>query len=286
MPEIDERERARPQFVDAVVARAPVVEHGRIERRLVHLVFDEQPPRLGQRRVNRLAGCRGIDRAPCENAPGRESCRHRRSRRCAPGRQAAGQSTGIRGCARRPAVARPRRCASGCRTCTSASGPADPERCSSSSSRRTARATTANDRSSAAFAGLSQGICSEMPGVTRVALNTTSQSSSFSKMFRGSPPPGNRAKRVPPVPTPHDGTATRNIVAASTSRSISIPRRVELQREVVEILGQRRHPAGVVLLDEMVREHEAHRGSPVTLPRRPTRRGRSRSGRSDRRSRP
>ena len=35
----------------------------------------------------------------------------------------------------------------------------------------------------------------------------TAQSSIFSKIFWGSPIPGNLAKRVPPVPTPHVGSA-------------------------------------------------------------------------------
>ena len=64
-----------------------------------------------------------------------------------------------------------------------------------------------------------------MPGVTRTSLLTTSQSSSFSKTLRGSPGPGKRAKRVPPVPTPHEGTATRNASARSLSRSMSSLRR-------------------------------------------------------------
>ena len=66
---------------------------------------------------------------------------------------------------------------------------------------------------------------SEIPGVTRTIWWMTSQSSSFSKTLRGSPGPAKRAKRVPPVPTPHEGTATRNAIARSVSRSISTPRR-------------------------------------------------------------
>ena len=80
-------------------------------------------------------------------------------------------------------------------------------------------------RSSAALSGLSQGMCSDMPGVVRTSLKTTSQSSIFSKTLRGSPGLGKRAKRVPPVPTPHEGTATRNPIARSVSFSMSAPRR-------------------------------------------------------------
>ena len=54
VPEVDERERARPQLFHAVVARAPVVEHRRIERRLVHFVLDEQPPCVRQCSIDGL----------------------------------------------------------------------------------------------------------------------------------------------------------------------------------------------------------------------------------------
>ncbi len=83
----------------------------------------------------------------------------------------------------------------------------------------------ANSRSAAGSFGSSHGMCSEIPGVTRTSLWIASQSSSFSKTSRGSPGPAKRAKRVPPVPTPHEGTATRNAIARSVSRSISTPRR-------------------------------------------------------------
>ena len=41
-------------------------------------------------------------------------------------------------------------------------------------------------------------------------------------MSRGSPGPGNRAKRVPPVPRPQDGTATRKRIARSVNASMSM----------------------------------------------------------------
>ena len=51
-----------------------------------------------------------------------------------------------------------------------------------------------------------------------VNARITAQSSSFSWMFRGSPGPGKRAKRVPPVPTPHEGIATPKAATAFTTR--------------------------------------------------------------------
>ena len=51
-------------------------------------------------------------------------------------------------------------------------------------------------------------MCGETAGVARPSCCTTAQSSSLSKMLRGSPDIGNRANRVPPVPTPHVGIAT------------------------------------------------------------------------------
>ena len=83
----------------------------------------------------------------------------------------------------------------------------------------------ANALSSAGLSGSSHGMCSEIPGVTRTIWLMTSQSSSFSKTLRGSPGPAKRAKRVPPVPTPHEGTATRKAIARSVSRSTSTPPR-------------------------------------------------------------
>jgi hypothetical protein len=65
VPQVDERERARPQLAGAVVARAPVVEHGRVEGRLEELVLDEQPEVVGQRRVDRAQALEiALERAP------------------------------------------------------------------------------------------------------------------------------------------------------------------------------------------------------------------------------
>ena len=43
-----------------------------------------------------------------------------------------------------------------------------------------------------------------------VSALSAATSSIFSSVVRGSPPPGKRPKRVPPVPTAHDGAATEN----------------------------------------------------------------------------
>ena len=79
---------------------------------------------------------------------------------------------------------------------------------------------------------LSHGMCSDTVGVARVSWLMTAQSSSLSKMSRGSPGPGKRAKRVPPVPTPQDGTATWNAATLSRMASMAMPRRAELLAEM------------------------------------------------------
>ena len=53
----------------------------------------------------------------------------------------------------------------------------------------------------------------------------TWQSSSFSNTLRGSPGPGKRAKRVPPVATPQEGTATVNAAARAWMTAMSMPLR-------------------------------------------------------------
>jgi hypothetical protein len=68
-------------------------------------------------------------------------------------------------------------------------------------------------------------MCSETRGVAPVKRWMTAQSSSLSKMLRGSPDPGKRAKRVPPVPTPQDGTATEKAAAFALIFSMSMPER-------------------------------------------------------------
>ena len=78
---------------------------------------------------------------------------------------------------------------------------------------------------SAAGSARSQGMCSETVGVAPVSSWMTAQSPSLSKMSRGSPGPGKRAKRVPPVPTPQDGTATAKAATRDFTASTSMPRR-------------------------------------------------------------
>ena len=51
------------------------------------------------------------------------------------------------------------------------------------------------------------------------------QSASFSNTDRGSPAPGKRANRVPPVPTPQLGKATPNAATFPAIVSISMLRR-------------------------------------------------------------
>ncbi|MCY1311788.1 hypothetical protein D9M70_621360 [compost metagenome] len=72
---------------------------------------------------------------------------------------------------------------------------------------------------------LSHGMWSEMVFVAWVSWAMTAQSSILSKMSRGSPVPGNLAKRVPPVPTPQEGTATENFATLALTASMAMPRR-------------------------------------------------------------
>ena len=95
-----------------------------------------------------------------------------------------------------------------------------------------------------------------MPGVTRTSLNTASQSSSFSRMLRGSPANPNRPNRVPPAPTPHEGTATRNCAARATRAfGVDVPAR-ELEGEVLEVFRERPGPGPIVFLDMRVGQHD------------------------------
>ena len=59
-------------------------------------------------------------------------------------------------------------------------------------------------------------------------------------MLRGSPGPGKRAKRVPPVPTPQVGTATAKSMARLVIASISMPRLSSWRAEAVVVLGEGR----------------------------------------------
>ena len=50
--QIDQAESLRAKFPSAVITRAPIVNDGGIERRLVELVFDEQSPVVRERGVD------------------------------------------------------------------------------------------------------------------------------------------------------------------------------------------------------------------------------------------
>src|SRR5207253_1028045 len=52
MAQIDQAERLRSQLARAVIARAPVVDYGRIKSRLIKLMLDKNAPVVGQRDVN------------------------------------------------------------------------------------------------------------------------------------------------------------------------------------------------------------------------------------------
>ena len=60
----------------------------------------------------------------------------------------------------------------------------------------------------AASSGSSHGTCRLTVRFAPVRALSAATSSSFSSIVRGSPPPGKRPKRVPPVPSAHDGAAT------------------------------------------------------------------------------
>ena len=191
-PRSTRQKRLRPELRAAVVARAPVVDHGRIEGRLVELVLDEHPPvrRAAPRRSR--AGSRGSARRRGGSAtwPGKLPPSPIQTVQ-RPASRASGRSRCTRGCARPPAAAPPGRCASGCRTCRRASGPAGPGRCSSSSRRR--------PRPSAPRVRLQlrrvrrpcpRGCAARPAASRRTSCWIAAQSSSFSKMLRGSPGPG------------------------------------------------------------------------------------------------
>src|SRR5437660_6869682 len=50
--QINEADRFRPKLAGAVIARPPIVDYRRIERRLIKLMLDKNPPIVGQRSVN------------------------------------------------------------------------------------------------------------------------------------------------------------------------------------------------------------------------------------------
>ena len=84
------------------------------------------------------------------------------------------------------------------------------------------------------------------------------QSSSLSKMPRGSPGPGKRAKRVPPVPTPQVGTATRERRDLAVIASMSTPRASEAPRRAPRSPRLARRRARVLLADQGPRDAIGH----------------------------
>ena len=118
-------EKARaPELSHAVVARAPVVEHSRIERRLVHLVLDEQPPsrratpgrsscRLSRYRSSALRKCTWPGKVPAVTNPDRVS----------PRAELLADRKTFQVVFHRLSSDSRRRCESGCRTCRSSCWP-------------------------------------------------------------------------------------------------------------------------------------------------------------------
>ena len=98
-------------------------------------------------------------------------------------------------------------------------------------------------------------MCSETRGVARQSWWIAAQSSSFSHTSRGSPGPGKRAKRVPPVPTPQEGTATSKLRGRGQALDVE-PAPRELLPEVSEVRLEFSPPPGVVLLDLLARDAE------------------------------
>ena len=93
-------------------------------------------------------------------------------------------------------------------------------------------------------------MCSETVGVAPVSRWMTPQSSSLSKMSRGSPGRGSGAKRVPPVPTPQEGTATPKPATRSLIAVDGDAAAVELLAErVIVALEVLRRGGGRVGLD-------------------------------------
>ena len=82
-PRSTSEQAAIADLARAQVAGAPVVQHRRVERRLVALVLDEQPPARRAAPRRSPAATRRSDRPRGGSGSGRGSCRRRRSRRCA-----------------------------------------------------------------------------------------------------------------------------------------------------------------------------------------------------------
>ena len=134
----------------------------------------------------------------------RESCRHRRSTRCATDAPSClAEREALEVVVDRLAAHRRIGVAQAAELVGQRAAPADPGTCSSSWSRRTGRAIRRRRAARRGVRGVSHGMCSETPGVTRTSRWTTAQSSSFSKTCAARPGPGSAriACRRCPRPT-------------------------------------------------------------------------------------
>ena len=243
-PRSTRQEALSPSSVRDQVVGAPILHDRRVEGRLVHLVLGEQAPVLRQRRVDRLHRIEIALEAPREM---------RLAGKVRPVADPDGQRLGADRLADLDAfdvvLDRLARATPGIRVAQRAElvGLRLPgrvrRRCWSSWRRSRGRARRHGPCRRRGSSTLSHGICSDTLGVARVSCWITAQSSSLSKMLRGSPGPGKRAKRVPPVPTPQDGTATKNSATASVTASMSIPFARELVAQGLVIGPQRRRSA-------------------------------------------
>ncbi len=104
----------------------------------------------------------------------------------------------------------------------------------------------------------SQGKCGEIVGVARTSCWIVAQSSILSSMPRGSPGPGKRAKRVPPVPTPQVGTATRESRDGAGDRLDVDAAASELARERGVVVVERGPGGAIAVGDEIFGDAEGH----------------------------
>ena len=90
-------------------------------------------------------------------------------------------------------------------------------------------------------------------GSRRSARCSAAMSSSFSSVVRGSPPIGKRPKRVPPVPTAHDGAATENRATSSITASTSTPLRSARRSRVVSRSRSCADTSAASIVDDLLR---------------------------------
>ena len=185
-----------------------------------------------------------------------------------------------RGCARPPARARPRPDATGCRTCTSAPGPSlvlEGVRVHGAEG-EPARGGVLLQHAARRRA-CPRGCAARPRASTRTSDCTVAQSSSFSNTSRGSPGPGKRAKRVPPVPRPQEGSATRSDCARASSALDVDAAPPELAAQVLEVRLEVAQQCAAVLGHEARFDGEGcHVRSFLVIADRPRARRRRRSG--------